>query len=83
MNGVGDAIGDAARTGEESIGAQADDVLVLDEFVLPVWEPTGQPEVDAALDHLSALDPDDPGSQAEVFDRVHRQLRQVLADLDG
>jgi hypothetical protein len=60
-----------------------DDVLVLDEHVLPVWEPTGQPAVDAALDELTALDPDDLAAQVPVFAQVHQQLRQVLADLDG
>ena len=60
-----------------------EDVLVLDEHILPMWEPTGQPSVDAVLDELTALDPDDLGSQAVVFDRVHQGLRQVLADLDG
>lgn len=60
-----------------------DDVLVLDEFVLPVWEPTGQPQVDAALERIAALDTDDLSTHAPVFDDVHRQLRQVLADLDG
>ncbi|MDQ5973942.1 MAG: hypothetical protein QG661_1151 [Actinomycetota bacterium] len=64
-----------------------DDELVLleeveDELVLPVWEPTGEPRVDAALDALSGLDPDDVHSHAAVFDDVHQQLRSALTDLD-
>jgi hypothetical protein len=47
-----------------------------------VWEPTGEPRVDAALDALSGLDPDDVHSHAAVFDDVHQQLRSALTDLD-
>ncbi len=65
------------------VAVDVEDVLVLNELVLPVWEPTGQPAVDAALDRLTVLNVDDLSSQAEVFDLVHRELRQVLADLDG
>jgi hypothetical protein len=67
----------------EDQAGDPEDVLVLDEHVLPMWEPTGQASVDAVLDELTALDPDDLASQAAVFDRVHQGLRQVLADLDG
>ena len=64
-----------------------DDELVLleeveDELVLPVWALTGEPRVDAALDALSGLDPDDVHSHAAVFDDVHQQLRSALTDLD-
>jgi hypothetical protein len=64
-----------------------DRVLLLDEAdpepQLPVWEPTGEPSVDAALDLLDQLDPDDVHAHAAVFDEVHRRLRATLTDLDA
>lgn len=64
-----------------------DDVLVLEEvdeaLVLPVWEPTGEPRVDEALDELTRLDPGDVHQHAEVFAHVHERLRDVLSNLDS
>lgn len=63
-----------------------EDVLVLevvdDALVLPVWEPTGVARVDAALDELTRLDPDDVHHHAEVYDAIHQRLRGTLSDLD-
>lgn len=63
-----------------------DEVLLLEEveseLVLQVWEPTGEPRVDAALDRLADLDPDDVHSHAAVFDDIQQQLRATLTDLD-
>lgn len=70
----------------DSDGAEQDLVLleeVEDELVLPVWEPTGEHRVDAALDLLAAMDPDDVATHAAVFDEVHQQLRRTLTDLDA
>ena len=62
-------------------------VLLLEEvdqeLVLAVWEPTGEPRVDAALDLLATLDPDDVHQHAAVFDDIHQQLRSTLTDLDS
>lgn len=64
-----------------------DEVLLLEEvdaeLVLPVWEPTGDAQVDAALDLLGILDPDDVHQHAAVFDEIHQGLRGRLADLDA
>lgn len=64
-----------------------DDVLLLDEaepeLVLAVWEPTGEPNVDAALDRLVDLDEDDVHQHAGVFEGIHAQLRATLSDLDA
>lgn len=66
--------------------AEGEDVLLLAEhdaeLVLPVWEPTGEPRVDAALDLITLLDPDDVHAHAAVFDDIHQQLRATLTDLD-
>ncbi len=64
-----------------------EEVLLLeeveDELVLAVWEPTGEPGVDAALDLLGQLDPDDVHQHAAVFDDIHQRLRATLTDLDA
>ncbi len=64
-----------------------DDVLLLEEvdtaLELPVWEPTGEPRVDAALDALSTLDPEDVHDHAPVYDDIYQQLRAALTDLDA
>jgi len=72
----------------EGVPAEVEEVMVLDELddpelVLPVWEPTGEPRVDAALDSLSLLDGAAVSDHASVFTEVHSGLRQVLADLDA
>lgn len=65
---------------------EAEDVLLLEEVVesleLPVWEPTGEPRVDEALDELTRLDPDDVHQHSAVFDDIHQRLRGTLSDLD-
>ena len=63
----------------------SDDVLVLEEMpdpdvVLPVWEPTGHPTVDAALEELHAVSGAELGDHAAIYDRVQQSLR---ATLDG
>ena len=75
---------------QEAIRAESDDssddVLLLDEaegpLVLDMWEPTGEPRVDAALDRLAELDPDDVHQHATIFNDVHRTLRETLTDLE-
>lgn len=67
---------------------ESESVMVLDEvddpeLVLPMWEPTGEPRVDGALDSLSILDSSEVSGHATVFAEVHGGLRQVLADLDA
>jgi hypothetical protein len=81
---------DADGADEPSTGTTdlADDEVLLleeveDELVLAVWEPTGEPGVDAALDLLGQLDPDDVHQHAAVFDDIHQRLRATLTDLDA
>jgi hypothetical protein len=61
-------------------------VLVLEEvdyeLLLPMWEPTGEPRVDEALELLSTLDVDDVHSHTEVYGQIHVQLRAALTDVD-
>ncbi len=79
--------------GHESLGEQgpvsegvSEEVLVLDEApdpdsVLPVWEPTGHVNVDAALEGLHALDGADLQAHAGQFDAIEASLRGVLDGL--
>lgn len=65
----------------------AEEILVLEEIdttpTLPVWEPTGDPAVDAALDELASLDLHDRSEHIQIFESVHRQLHQRLSDLSS
>lgn len=63
---------------------ELDDILVLEEVsapTLPVWEPTGDPAVDAALEELSRIDEYERSEQIAVFESVHRRLHERLSDL--
>jgi len=63
----------------------AEDLMVLAvapaELVLEVWEPTGDPVVDSALEDLRALDTAELGDQVEIYASIHDQLRARLTDL--
>ena len=52
-------------------------------LVLPVWEPTGDAEVDTALEELATLDDRDIHDHASVFTSVHGRLHQRLSDLSA
>jgi len=69
-----------------------DDVLVVDavvapevtpspDAVLPVWEPTGNADVDGALDSLHALADTDVTQHVGVFEEVESALRATLNGL--
>ncbi len=63
-----------------------DDVLVLDEApdpeaVLPVWEPTGNAAVDAALEELHAVAGSELGVHADIYERLQQSLRSTLDGL--
>ncbi len=82
---LAEILDDGTSDGDNVEVLDDDEVLVLDEvderLTLPVWEPTGEPRVDAALDLLAMLDVDDISGHAEIFSEVHDQLRATLADL--
>lgn len=73
-------------------GISSDDVLVVDEAVapevtpspdavLPVWEPTGNADVDGALDSLHALADIDVTQHVSVFEEVESALRATVNGL--
>jgi hypothetical protein len=78
---------DAADEDDADVDDADVDVVLLDELdtnlVLSVWEPTGEPRVDAALELLNTLDPDDVHQHAAMFDEIHQQLRETLSDADA
>ena len=72
--------------------ASTEDVLVVDEVVapevtpspdavLPVWEPTGNADVDGALDSLHALADTNVTQHVGVFEEVESALRATLNGL--
>ncbi len=74
---------------EESIGieSESDDLLVLEEvadfeLVLPVWEATGNGEIDSALELIQAIDLEDIHSHHGILTEVHDRLRDVMVNLD-
>jgi hypothetical protein len=48
---------------------------------VPEPEPTGHPEVDAALDRLRVLAELPAGAHADLYDDIHQRLQGVLAEL--
>lgn len=88
-SGEWDSAPDQDVSGE---GISSDDVLVVDEAVasevtpspdavLPVWEPTGNADVDGALDSLHALADTDVTQHVSVFEEVESALRATLNGL--
>ncbi len=57
-------------------------VAVSAEISLPEPEPTGHPEVDAALDRLRELGERPTGAHPDLYDGVHQRLQDVLAQLN-
>ena len=88
-SGEWDSAPDQDVSGE---GISSEDVLVVDEAVapevtpspdavLPVWEPTGNADVDGALDSLHALADTDVTQHVSVFEEVESALRATLNGL--
>ena len=83
-----DVSGDSVSSDDVS----SDDVLVVDEVVapevtpspdavLPVWESTGNADVDGALESLHALADTDVTQHVGVFEEVDSALRATLNGL--
>lgn len=53
------------------------------ELALPVWEPTGDAAVDAALDELALLDGLPIAEHIDVFTSVHAALHERLGGLEA
>jgi hypothetical protein len=69
---------------DESMADSTDedaDIAESAEWIRP--EVTGVPSVDAAIEALAQLDALPTSEHVAVYDGVHRQLQDALADLDG
>ena len=88
-SGEWDSAPDQDVSGES---VSSDDLLVVDEVVapevtpspdavLPVWESTGNADVDGALDSLHALADTDVTQHVGVFEEVESALRATLNGL--
>lgn len=88
-SGQWDSAPDQDVSGES---VSSDDVLVVDEVVapevtpspdavLPVWESTGNADVDGALESLHALADTDVTQHVGVFEEVESALRATLNGL--
>lgn len=71
---------------DEVAADSVEEILVLDEApdpqaALPVWEPTGNVAVDAALEDLHAVAHADLSDHAQIYERVQQSLRGTLDDL--
>lgn len=70
---------------ETYLSLDGDRMVVLEgdakELELPVWEPTGDPEVDAALGELDRVNDMETAEHASVFDSIHRRLHGRLSGL--
>lgn len=49
---------------------------------VPEPEPTGHPDVDAALDRLRELPERPTGAHPELYDSIHQRLQDALAQID-
>jgi hypothetical protein len=72
---------------ESELVSEGQDLLVLDEMVdddlvLPMWEATGNSDVDSALELIQAIDLEDIHSHHGILTQVHDRLRDVMVNLD-
>lgn len=63
---------------EQQVSAQA--VVLAGELPMATWEPTGDPDVDAVLTRMLGLGSMTLAEQGEVFDGIHRSLRERLVN---
>lgn len=72
---------------EIELNTESEELLVLDEMVdaelvLPMWEATGNSEVDSALELIQGIDLEEIHSHHGILTQVHDQLRDVMVNLD-
>ena len=75
------------QVGQDDPVEVVDEVMVLEEvsdpeLLLPVWEATGNGEVDSALELIQVLDSELIHEHAEVLGEVHGRLHGLMANLD-
>jgi hypothetical protein len=80
-------VSESESDSETEIVSNGQDLLVLDEvvdaeLVLPMWEATGNSEVDSALELIQAIDLEEIHSHHGILTQVHDRLRNVMVNLD-
>lgn len=73
---------DAASMTEELSEVMLLEEIADPELTLPVWEATGNAEIDSALELMQSLDPDSIHTHAEVLGEVHGRLHELMSQLD-
>ena len=76
-----------SETDADSMTEELSEVMLLEEIAdpeltLPVWEATGNAEIDSALELMQSLDPDSIHTHAEVLGEVHGRLHELMSQLD-
>ena len=69
---------DEGIEGAEGVEDIDDTMIVAEVATLPMWEPTGEPRVDAALELLVMAEEVPAHEQAEVYSDIHDRLRHAL-----
>ena len=69
------------------VESDPDDILLLDEaidseLVLPVWEATGNVEIDSALEKIQTIDLEDIHSHHGILTDVHDRLQDIMVNLE-
>ena len=72
---------------ESELVSEGQDLLVLYEMVdadlvLPMWEATGNTEIDSALELIQGIDLEEIHSHHGILTQVHDRLRDVMVNLD-
>ena len=90
---MNDNFSDNSSSADDAFGAADSDVDRdgmtdgdVDATEVATWtrpDSTGVPSVDAAVDELARLDQLPTGEHVAVYEGLHRQLQDALADLDG
>jgi hypothetical protein len=69
------------------VESDPDDILLLDEvidseLILPVWEATGNVEIDSALEKIQTIDLEDIHSHHGILTDVHDRLQDIMVNLE-
>jgi hypothetical protein len=63
---------------DEGAESVEETMIVAEAATLPMWEPTGEPRVDAALELLIVAEEVPSHEQAQVYSDIHDRLRHAL-----
>ena len=69
------------------VESDPDDILLLDEaidseLILPVWEATGNIEIDSALEKIQRIDLEDIYSHHGILTEIHDRLQGIMVNLE-